>query len=172
MKISFSGIMCFLIVVLLSLGCTAKKSDGEVGIRQTDCNPDTFVLQAYEAKLTAKPATYIPDREKVLKIEEVKKMNDRLAFRAAIYPKEAGSLAITGSDRTDMPITVKAKVKPSGARVEMDFSIPGKDGIDLSEFRNGTIEFSIKGPANADAKYMLEAGGGMYVYGKTEAKSK
>lgn len=166
MKCSFTPLAAVLAVLI---GCQAPqeaKQEPHRGVFQASCEPDSFVLQRYEARMASKTTDFVPDQEREFWVLDETGVNPQLEARAAVYPKEAGEVRLSGNSE----LLLTAHAAPTGARVELGFYAPTREGIDLSDFRNGALYFSIKGPPHADIRYQLEASGGMFNYGQTSAQ--
>jgi len=150
---------------ILMLACNQNKSNSAEGVNLPECEPENFVLQQFEKKMEEKASSYEPKDDKQLLIFQHNFANEDFQFNSHILPEEAGKIDV---QKNGVPtILVKINPAPSGARAEFGFFSKQSEGTDLSDFRNGTIHFSLKGPKYADVELQFEASGGMYVYGQT-----
>ena len=154
-----------LVFSVLMLACNQNESNSPEGESLPECELDNFVLQQFEKKIEAKTSSYKPKDDKKLIIFQNNFTNEDFRFNSNMLPEEAGKIYI--QNNLDSTISVKINPAPSGARAELGFFSKQSDGIDLADFRNGTIHFSLKGPQYADVTLQFEASGGMYLYGQT-----
>lgn len=103
-----------------------------------------FNLELFEAHGSRKVESYAPSEHHVIDIFTAGRVHKDFRLTYEVETPEAGSAEV---DITGDALSVVFNAQPSGCRMTFGFGTVESEGMDLRDFQNGALEFSIKGPA-------------------------
>ena len=133
--------------------------------QRTEIHPRPFFnLELFEHEQEEKVSDYAPSQfqQKALFVDG--KILKGYKLHVLREVPEAGTAEVTIQGDT---LVADFVPQPSGHRLTFSIASVESEGMDLSDFQNGALEFMIKGPPYTEISLLFESGGGMFGHGET-----